>query len=198
MMVIIQQAWSPATSGSSVGLIAFTVMTPTHTKIYTIPSTGGTPTLVVSSSRTSPTDRRIAPNSLTWCNGGSNIAYVVNDNTSTVNDAIKIVDIDGTEIATLHEGSIDIRSLRGSTGSTNSLLVITYESAYKLSVIGTVAGSTPTFLTTVLNTGSFEWSPDNTEAIVNIPNSGTNRINVSTGAATQVSSGATIKYGDWK
>jgi hypothetical protein len=205
-MKIVAQAWCPATSGAGAGKIAFTVYTPTESRIYLVSENGGTPTLIYS---TTNTDARIHGNSLTWSGDGTKLAFDQFSGTSTADGdlvyAIKIIDLSGAVLATLIDGSNRIGELQWSNAG---LDMLTYESTpvdpptsatsddWKTYIIGTTAGSTPTeILSGTGNSYGIYWSPDNTELVYRYKDQSTYIYNIATATSTYVGQ---VPNGDWK
>ncbi len=199
-MQITAQAWCPA---SGVNKIAFLSHTPIEDAVYTISTSGGTPTKIYSIAKANGNFRKF----ITWSNDGTELAFAVDTGTSTnIADALKIIDLSGNVQATLipgkylaifgvqwsHSGMDKIAFQATTSTSGNSTSYDTY-------TIGTSTGSTETKVISANSSRAF-WSPNNSELAYDIfpteTNSGVNKINVGSGTITFV--GTSHKFGDWK
>ena len=199
-MQITAQAWCPA---SGVNKIAFIGHTPVEDAIYTIPTSGGTPTKIYSIAKANGNFRKF----ITWSNDGTELAFAVDTGTSSnYKDALKIIDLSGNVQATLipdkyvaifgvqwsHSGTdkIAFQATTSTSGSSTS---------YDTYTIGTSSGSTETKVISANSSRAF-WSPNNLELVYDISatgtNSGVNKMNVGSGTNTFV--GSSHKFGDWK
>jgi hypothetical protein len=199
-MQITAQAWCPA---SGVNKIAFIGHTPAEDDIYTISTSGGTPTKIYSIAKTDGNFRKF----ITWGNDGTKLAFAVDTGTSTnYKDAIKIIDLSGNVQATLiPDKYVAIFGVQWSHSGTDQIAFHATTStsgastSYDIYTIGTTTGSTETKVISANSSMAF-WSPNNSELVYDISaagiNSGVNKINVSSGANTFV--GTSHKFGDWK
>jgi hypothetical protein len=198
---IVSQAWCPSTTGTGAGRIAFMAHSQTQSGIFTVPATGGTPTLVYSVAQS---NNRLLGNTLTWSNDGNKLAFVQYSG-AAVADAdiiaeIKIIDLTGTVVSTLLGVTPRrIAGLHWSHTGTNKLAFYMTEVPvptnpdFDLYIMDATAGATPTKLVT--SAYNPVWSPDNSELVYTLDGVGTYRINLATGVKTAC---GTLPYGDWK
>jgi hypothetical protein len=198
-MQIAAQAWCPA---SGVNKIAFIGHTPTEDDIYTISTSGGTPTKIYSVAKADGNIRKF----ITWSNDGTELAFALDTGTSTnFKDAMKIIDLSGNVQATLIPGKyLAIFGVKWSHSGTDKISFHATTStsgastSYDIYTIGTTTGSTETKIVSASSSNAF-WSPNNSELAYDIPsgtNAGVNKINVSSLANTFV--GTSHQFGDWK
>lgn len=199
-MKIVSQVWCPAASGS--GTIAFMVHTPNTSRIYTVPASGGSATLIYT---VNLTDNRLNGNSLTCNPDGSRLAFAQYSGTGTA-DAnsfweIKIIDFSGTVMNTLLSNSKQITELQWSNTGANILtfcmttLSVPTSADHDLYTIDLNAASPSATWRATASLEQF-WSPDNTEIVYRGSAGGTYRFSLATGVSTLVGMG--VPCGDWK
>ena len=169
---------------------------PIYSGIYTIPASGGTPTLICSINSLNRTNGYIS-NSQAWSNDGTKIAFAEFKYPSTT--TIKVIDLSGNVLTTLNAAGTTIQWSHA--GMDKLVYSGNVNGVTGMYTIGTTSGSTPTFVT---DTGGTPfWSPNNSEVIYYAsknPDQNTRvyKINVATKAKTFLGTKGSFWYGDWK
>lgn len=218
---ILGQAWCHA---SGVNKIAFIGRTPNEWGIYTVSTSGGSPTKIYSLSTSNGNfDNSYA---ITWSNDGTKLAFV--EVSSTPSYSIKVISSSGSVSATLESGTYqEIDWLQWSNSGKNEIAFSAVKTGVTpgyghflgrdLYTIGTTSGSAATLL--VAGQTQYEggksmlspyWSPNNSEliytqfgvtytvtdsSVTSVAGSVQFKVVVGTGTATNIGQ---LKYGDWK
>jgi hypothetical protein len=209
---IVEQSWC-RTSG--INKIAFIALTPTDGGIYTVSSSGGTPTKIYSLPRSQGQINcgALEGNAMGWSPDGSKITFAERDSASdgTITYGIKIINADGSGTPTVLDQGTGraISGVQWSHAGQNNQNKLSYMRTTVTNPAVTdwdlytidISSGTPTFLHSS-GLCAF-WSPNNSELVYADHSSSPyimKKVDVASGSTTtlSISTGYIANYGDWK